>query len=194
MIEQWIKEHPDARLIIIDTWAKIKPHLRHRAGNTGYDADYESISCVKELADKYSICILLAFHLRKEQADDPLDELNATSGAAGCADGAIILKRARGQADATLFATGRDYREEQDLALSFNGGLWSVIGTVEEHTVNHERKEILDLLREMDRPLSPKEIAETLKVDRNTIRQRLHNMEKSNQLKNTGGKYTLFQH
>src|SRR5262249_23257555 len=123
---------------------------------------------------------------------DPLDELNATTGAAACADGIIILKRTRGKADATLFATGRDYREEPDLALKFNGGLWSVVGTTEEASLNRERKEILDLLRESDRPLSPKEITHDLEIDRNTIRQRLHNMEKSSQVKNTGGKYTLF--
>lgn len=36
-----------------------------------YASDYKEISALKALADKYSICILLIHHLRKQAADDP---------------------------------------------------------------------------------------------------------------------------
>src|SRR2546421_552664 len=49
-LEAWILSHPSARLIIIDPWVKVKPHLKSRHGETGYDAEYEALEGVKKLA------------------------------------------------------------------------------------------------------------------------------------------------
>ena len=81
---------------------------------------------------------------------DVLDEITGSIGMTGAVDGTLILKRERGQAEASLFVTGRDIEREQQLALSFDAttALWSVIGNAEEVGRTRARQEIIDLLRE----------------------------------------------
>src|SRR5215470_16031825 len=38
-IEQWLQQHSEARLVIIDTWARFKPARVSRAGADNYDLD-----------------------------------------------------------------------------------------------------------------------------------------------------------
>ena len=65
-LEQFLGEHLDTVLVIIDTLQMIR--------NAGYDNtyanDYRDLSALKKLADAHGIAILLIHHLRKEKADD----------------------------------------------------------------------------------------------------------------------------
>jgi AAA domain len=47
-LEEWIQEHPQCRLIGIDTWAKIKPRSR-RSTSRQYEEDYEALTPLQEL-------------------------------------------------------------------------------------------------------------------------------------------------
>jgi hypothetical protein len=188
-LEAWIVAHPKARLIIIDPWVKVKPRLKARAGETGYDADYEALEGLKRLSDTYKLCILVQFHLRKAGAEDPFDELNGTSGITACADGFLSLKRGRNEADATLWGTGRDYKVDVDLALSFNSGFWNVIGNAEEYALSKESKEILDVLAATGKPMRPKDIAEALDKPAGTVRKMLFGMKKREEIKETDAGY-----
>ncbi len=191
-LEDWIVQHPNARLVMIDPWVLVKPKGKTRAGETGYDVEYKALGGVKKLADKYEICILIQFHLRKANADDPFDELNATTGVTACADGFISLKRARCEEEGTLFASGRDYKEEVNLAISFKGGRWKVLGEGQSavyYGLSPERKEVIDLLCcKIDpygnvQPTSPKDIAVLLNVDSDKIRKLLWKMKNDGQVK-----------
>ena len=79
-----------------------------------------------------------------------LDEITGSIGLTGVVDGALILKRERGQHEATLFVTGRDIEQEQQFALRFDPltAMWTQVGNAEEVRRTKERQEILDLLSE----------------------------------------------
>src|SRR5215207_710344 len=116
-LEAWLNTHPDARLVVIDTLAKF------RTGQTGkslYKEDYEAVEPLVELAAHHNVAILIVHHLRKLGADDPLDQVSGSMGLTGGADGALVLNRERGRADAYLYVTGRDIEEEKELALSWD--------------------------------------------------------------------------
>ena len=51
-----------------------------------YANDYKDIGALKELADKYGICILLVHHLRKQSSSDPYDQISGSTGIMGVAD------------------------------------------------------------------------------------------------------------
>ena len=72
-IEQFLKEHPQTRLIVIDTLQRIRT-----AGNDAnpYASDYRDIGVLKALADKHRIAILLVHHLRKMNDDDPMNMIS----------------------------------------------------------------------------------------------------------------------
>lgn len=184
-LEKWILEHPNARLIIIDPWVKVKPRVKSRHGETGYDADYEALEGIKRLADTYKICILIQFHLRKSSAEDPFDEVNATTGVTACADGFVSLKRARGEQEATLYASGRDYKEEVNIALSFNDGTWKILGdgrSAVYYTLSKERRDVIDILSVALNPMTPKDIAVLLAIPDGTMRKRLFDMKDDGQV------------
>jgi hypothetical protein len=189
VLEEWIQSKPNPRLIIIDPWVKVKPRVKARQGETGYDADYEALEGIKRLADTYKVCILVQFHLRKAGGEDPFDELNGTSGITACADGFLSLKRSRGESDATLWGTGRDYREDVDLALKFDNGYWNVLGDAKEYALSKASKEIIDILNQASSPVLPKELAALLEKPEGTVRKRLFDMKNRGEVKDTGKGY-----
>ena len=72
-IEQFLTEHPDTKLVVIDTLQRVQ--------GTGSDSnlyanDYQDIGILKQLADKRHIAILLIHHLRKLHDDDPMNMIS----------------------------------------------------------------------------------------------------------------------
>jgi hypothetical protein len=191
-LENYLKTHPDTRLLVIDTWAKVAPRTDTRRC-TQYEGDYDALSPLKRLAETYHVSILAVHHLRKTGASDVLDEITGSTGMTGAVDGTLILKRERGQQDATLFVTGRDIEREQELALRFDAttALWSVLGSAEEVGRTQARQEILALLREQPEGMTPREIAGGLEKNYHTTRSILRKMEETGEVTRRHGRYLI---
>ena len=116
-LKWFVQEHPDTRLIIIDTLQKV----REFGGDTySYASDYEVITKLKAFADEHGICLLLVHHTRKQQAEDKFDMISGTNGLLGAADGAFLLQKERRTSNtATLDISGRD-QQDQRLYLTRN--------------------------------------------------------------------------
>ena len=109
-LENFMREHPDTKLIIIDTMQKIR-----EAGGEAYSYanDYEIIDKLKQFADKYCICVLTVHHTRKQPAGDAFEMISGTTGLLGCADGALLMqKKKRTELDATINMAGRDQPDQ----------------------------------------------------------------------------------
>jgi hypothetical protein len=190
-LEAYLEAHPGLRLIVVDTWAKVAPHAQN-AQRSLYERDYDALTPLKSLADRYRVAILAVHHLRKTCAEDVLDEISGSTGVSGAIDGALILKRERGQQDATLFVTGRDIEQEQHLALTFEPvtAMWTLVGNAEEFRRTKERQEILDLLTEQcPDGMSAKQIAHALDKNYHTTRSLLHKMEDAGEIRHQGNFY-----
>lgn len=188
-LEEWLQKTQDARLIIIDTLAKVKPPMR--GNGVAYQEDYAAIGALKRLSDERHVTILIVHHLRKMDADDPLDTLNGSTGIGGAADGHLILKRERGQADAVLYVGGRDV-EDKELALNFDPttACWSLVGNAEDYRRSKEQQAVIDLLQQSSEPMAPKDIAALLGESDGAIRQRLIRMAREGLVKAVGrGQY-----
>ena len=110
-LDGFIKEHPDTRLIIIDTLQKIRDAGDERYS---YASDYEVITKLKRFADASGVCVLLVHHTRKQQADDRFDKISGTNGLMGAADGAFLLQKERRTDNAaTLDVSGRDLQDQR---------------------------------------------------------------------------------
>lgn len=116
-LNRFTREHPDTKLIIIDTLQKI----REVGGDKySYAGDYEIVTHLKQFADQHNICVLLVHHTRKQNADDCFDTISGTNGLLGAADGAFILHKAqRTNNKAVLDVVGRD-QQDQRLHLMFD--------------------------------------------------------------------------
>ena len=110
-LEGFVQEHPDTRLIIIDTLQKIRETGDERYS---YASDYEVITKLKRFADASGVCVLLVHHTRKQQADDRFDKISGTNGLMGAADGAFLLQKERRTDNAaTLDISGRDLQDQR---------------------------------------------------------------------------------
>jgi len=97
-ITGWLDQHPDARLVIVDVLARV----RDRAGQdlSMYEADYQAVRQLKDIADEYGVCVLIVHHTRKAAAEDFVDLVSGSNGIGGAADAILVLTRSRSEADA----------------------------------------------------------------------------------------------
>ena len=147
-LEGFIREHPDVRLIIIDTLQKVREIGGDRYS---YASDYEIVTRLKTFSDKYGICLLVVHHTRKMEAEDSFDMISGTNGLMGAADGAFVLsKEKRTSNNATLDVAGRD---QQDMKIH-------LVRDTERLVWNFEKSET-ELWKEPSEPLLEK-IAVTL--------------------------------
>jgi AAA domain-containing protein len=188
----WLDAHPDARLVVIDVFAKVRGNPP--PGMAAYDADYAAMTRIKRIADHYGVAVLLVHHVRKAAAEDFLATVSGTNGLAGAADAVLVLERARAQADGVLHVTGRDV-DETDYALAFDpaagAGAWRLLdGPAADYLMRDTRALILRHLRDYPGQ-RPKQIAEALCLDPATVRQTCRRMADDGQLHATpGGAYS----
>ncbi|MDP9476667.1 MAG: AAA family ATPase [Actinomycetota bacterium] len=173
-LRAWLNEHQDARLVVIDTLAKIRPPAR---GQNVYAEDYAALEKLLPLAAEYGVAVVVIHHLRKMDADDPLDAISGSTGLSGGVDGVLVLKRERGRHDATLYVDGRDIEEAAELALTWDGELaaWALAGSADEYRMSQERAAILGALRELGRS-STREISDHLESNYENVRKLLAKM------------------
>ncbi|MFO0867106.1 MAG: AAA family ATPase [Gemmataceae bacterium] len=93
----WMQEHPETRLIVIDTLAKVRPPRGRN--EEPYAADYRVMTSLKAIADECRTSLVVITHTRKQADADPLAEVSGTMGLTGAADAILVLKRERGRAD-----------------------------------------------------------------------------------------------
>jgi hypothetical protein len=183
-LRSWIAQHPEVRLIVIDTLAMLRCQ-------GGYQNDHQAIDSLRSLAARYRIALVIVHHLRKRPADDPFDSVSGTLGLTGAADSVWILARSRRSNEASLHIVGRDI-DEQELALAFDPrtAVWSILGPAAEIRVTKERTAVLDLLAK-SAPLSPAQIAPLLEKPLQTTKSLLWRMAQAGLLVADQGKYAL---
>src|SRR3712207_525162 len=158
-LDGWLKEHSTARLVVIDTLAKIRPNAH---GNNVYKDDYQALEKLLPLAAEHGVAIVVVHHLRKMAAAEPIDEINASTGLTAGVDGFMIMRRTPGSKGPTLYVDGRDIEEPEEYALHWNldTATWTIEGTAEDVQVSKERADILLTLNRGLEPMTPKEVAD----------------------------------
>ena len=82
------------------------------------------------VAAEHGVAIVLVHHLREMESSDPLEMIHGSAGLTGGVDGALVLKRQRGEADAYLHVDGRDIERPAELAMKFDteAATWEIVG------------------------------------------------------------------
>jgi hypothetical protein len=168
-LEQWLQDNLEARMVIIDTWAKVKSAAAE--ADSMYQADYSAVSQVKALADKYSVPIVLIHHQRKAADGDPLNTVAGSTGLTGAADATVILSRPRGAEEGHLYVTGRDVEESKSI-VSFDAttGQWTWLGEADDVEESKTEDQVIKLLTDAPGPVGPKEVADALKIKEGTAK------------------------
>lgn len=114
-LENHLKEFPNVKLIIIDTFQKIRGSQSGKSDM--YSNDYKEISKIKSFADKHKICIILVHHLKKGKEDDVFEKINGSNGIAGAADTTIVLSKIKDKKEVLFSIQGRDVESNEKLLL-----------------------------------------------------------------------------
>ena len=141
-LDEEFEEHPDIKLIIIDTLQKVRGSAKK--DEIAYATDYRELGALKEYADNKRICIFLIHHLRKmADENDVFNMISGSNGIMGVCDTIfIIYKKKRQDENAVLFMTGRDIRQ-QDVVAHFDETKyrWEMVGTAEEEERKRKKRE-----------------------------------------------------
>lgn len=124
-IHTHMQNYPETGLIVIDTLQKVRN--AEKASSLMYASDYDDITALKKIADKYGIAIVVVHHLRKmPDGKDPFNQISGTTGITGAVDSAfVITKASRSDETALLTASGRDI-EHQQLTIRFENKVWKL--------------------------------------------------------------------
>ena len=190
LLDEWLIRHPNARLVVIDTLAKIRKPAR---GQNIYAEDYAALEALRPIAARHSVAIVVVHHLRKMTASDPLDEISSSTGLTASVDGFLILRRTPGSKGPTLYVDGRDIEQSTEYALhwNLNTATWTIEGDAEEIHISKQRADILLTLNRSLDPMTPKEVSEVLPAAKyNNVKQLMWTMLGDGQLvKDDKGRY-----
>jgi hypothetical protein len=189
-IRAWLKKVKQPRLVIIDTLAVVRTPAKRN--QTAYEADYESVLELRNLAAEYRIAIIVTHHLRKAEADDVFDTVSGTLGLTGCVDTILIIKY---EANGVLLAgKGRDL-EEFSKAIRFDRvtGLWSIIGDAASVQMSAKRQTVMDAFHEANgEPIGPTDVANASGMKATNVRQLFTSLKREGLIKSARyGKYVM---
>lgn len=187
VLDAWRKGVDDPRLVVIDTLAKVRPPKKNRQDS--YEADYATLSPLQEWAGEHRTALVVVTHVRKMEASDPLEMISGTNGLTGAADSILVLNR--DQDGSKLYGRGRDI-DEIEVALKFDGGIWSALGNVDDIKRSGQRKQILEAMSDSLVAMAPADIAKASGLKATNVRQLLRKMVTDGELEKTAfGAYRL---
>lgn len=196
LITDWLLRHQEtARLVVIDTLAKVRP--RRRSRDDAYSRDYNDLEGLQTLAARFGVAVVVVHHQNKGEHRDVFNTISGSTGLTGACDTIFVLEKLdRTEADATLFVSGRDI-EDRKGALVFDRktGLWRWTGDAADLALGRERMAIRNVLRDADgRPMSPTQIADALGKKKTAVHNLLAKMLESGEVEKAAGqqgKYRL---
>lgn len=135
-IKSFSEEYPNLRLVVIDTFQKVRIP---KNDIQMYSNDYRDLSSIKQIADKNGIAVIVVHHLRKSSSPDPFNMISGSTGLTGAADSSFVLiKENRDNSEAVLSVTGRDI-VYQELKLNFNDLRWELVQRNTEEQIRENR-------------------------------------------------------
>jgi hypothetical protein len=184
----WIEAKKNPKLVVIDTLKMVRTPAAK--GQSYYEADYDAVVELRELAAEFGIAIIVIHHQRKAEADDLFDTVSGTLGLTGAVDSIMIIDRTG--SGTILAARGRDI-EEINQAVEFDNCAWRIIGNADFVRVSGERRQVLEVMEEAkDEPLSAHQIAQAIGGKANSVTSLLRKMVKEGMVTKRGyGKYVL---
>jgi len=137
----FLDEHPQTKLIVIDT-------LQYIRKSTGtYSGDYRDMDKLRAIIAGRKLTLLLITHTRKTGDADPLNLISGSTGLAGAVDGVFVLEKSKRIGNtARLTIANRDTEDHQfELHFDSTSCRWQFLGEIIDEE-NDDDEEFYDLL------------------------------------------------
>jgi hypothetical protein len=189
-LDEWLTAHLQAKLVIIDIFADVKPPRTPHSD--WYQEERRVGKALDILAMRHHVCVLVSLHTnRLQHAEDPIDRVHGGSGLPGAAPTKTVLLPAEGFNKAIWHTRGRDTPREQH-ALTMIEGVWTYSGDGRVAQLTEERQAILRHFTLYPGYHTPQQLADALGKGRVTINLLLRKLVSDGFLRKIGyGKYQL---
>lgn len=126
-LENFVFEHPETRLIVIDTL-----FLARAGGDSAaysYGSDYKDIRPFKLFTDTHDLALILVHHTNRKPDDgNPFNLISGTNGLLGAADGGFVLRAE--QEKRFLHCIGRDLPiQHHEIRFDSESCRWEMVRT-----------------------------------------------------------------
>jgi RecA-family ATPase len=162
-LNRWMEDHPETRLVIIDTLERFK--RPQKAPGYHYSQDYGNLAPIHEFANRHNIGVVVVHHTKKTSTKDPFDEITGTTGLTAVADTLAKLDRTSTGRDGRVFAfRGRDVGEEE-LPFQFDNFRYGLVeDEAELYQGSESRQKIIRYLCRADEPVDRKKLIEVMEA------------------------------
>lgn len=186
-LDAWRLRAGNPKLVVIDTLSMVRPPKK--SNQDSYAADYDAISPLQKWAGEHRLALIVVHHVRKAEAEDPLEAVSGTNGLTGAADTIMVLNRTTD--GPKLYGRGRDI-EEIEKALRFDRGVWEVLGDAEDVKRSDQRRKIIEVLTDAATALTPDEIGKLAGMKVPNVNYLLRALVKAGDAEKVGyGQYKL---
>ena len=190
-IEDWIKNTPNAQLVVIDTYYYALPQSNKKSFKERYEIDSKNLSGIHRIALDYNIAILIVHHTTKGKHDDSFNEISGSVGMQSIADTLWVINSDRKAKNKTILEIiGRDIESDAfQIGLDVNCK-WLNKGRPGENLESEDHKQIRKTIEELDTTTGPgvypKAVVEHLKLTDKTeignLKKRMKRMLDNNEL------------
>ncbi len=156
-LEEWMQDHPDTRLIIIDTLERFKKP--QKAPGYHYSEDYQCLKPLHEFANKHHIGVIVVHHTKKTATKDPFDEFSGTTGLTAVPDTLAKLDRAQSGKEGRIFAFRSKDAGEEEFLFRFDGCRYELSEEeAEQYEGSKSRQTIFRYLKLIEEPIKRKDL------------------------------------
>lgn len=189
-LDEWLSDHPQARLVIIDIFADVRPPRTPHSD--WYQDERRMGKALDALAMSHHACVLVSLHTNRVQhAEDPIDRVHGGSGLPGAAPTKTVLLPGQGFDKAVWHTRGRDTPREQH-ALTMVEGVWTYSGDGKVAQLTEERQAVLRYFTLYPGYHTPQQLADALGKSSISIRLLLRKLTGEGFLRKVGyGQYQL---
>ena len=150
-IEDWIKNTPDAKLVIIDPYVKVKKTIGGYKLNA-YENDNFNLQNIYTLANKYNIAIVFLHHTKKKSEDDVFDEMSGSAGIQSNCDSMIVLSSNRRIGQNVVLSCIPKDAEQKEFEIALNAKcIWEYVGKPGEANRTKLQKTILAAVKKLNK-------------------------------------------
>ncbi len=125
-LEKWLQTHQQTRLIIIDSWRKIKPLAKAGESDAMSSLEDEAMLALRYLADTYNTGIVLLARSTRTSLWKSSQQTHENADYACYIDGLFSLKQGEEATQALLSGSGRAFAGEMKQTVAFERGSWQI--------------------------------------------------------------------
>ena len=204
-IELWHNKMKNPKLIIIDTFQKVKPMGSQKTKNANaYEVDYHYLSQLHATAKNLKICIIYVHHLSQADKSHSWDKIMGSTGHQGVTDAMYMLERLEGTHKASFKGLGRNIPGfEMDIEWNSNPEepmTFQYVGDTFEIKTKEHKREIFKAMKQLaldgESEIKPNDVYKVLNLvsnkEKGACNKNMQRMRKNGELRE-GEKYGTYK-